>query len=119
MTKKEREGRPEERFSVDFQVMLSWQEKNGQVRGSGARCVDLSASGLGIETRDAFPAHSIVLVRSEQFGRMGHATIRYCRREGMKYSVGLLFSTAFGLGDPVRRKILEKVLRPNSPDPGS
>jgi hypothetical protein len=38
------------------------------------------------------------------------ASIRYCRREGMKYNIGLEFEVAFGLSDPVRRTILERVL---------
>ena len=52
----------------------------------------------------------MVLMTSDQFGRMGNATVRYCRREGMKYVVGLQFSTAFGLSDPVRKAALDKVL---------
>ena len=102
--------RPEERFHVDFQIFLSWQEKSGAVRRAMGRCVDLSASGAKLETLDKMDARSMVLVHSEQFGRMGNATIRYCLREGMKYSVGLQFSAAFGLGDPVRRKMLNGVL---------
>ena len=52
----------------------------------------------------------MVVIQSDHFGRMGHASVRYCRRESMKYFVGLQFSAPFELGDPVRRKILEGVL---------
>ena len=104
--------RPEERYKVDFQVFLTWSDQKGGVRRASARCTDLSASGARLETLSNFNAQSIVLVTSQQFGRMGNATVRYCRREGMKYTVGLQFTAAFGLGDPVRRSILEKVLQP-------
>lgn len=106
--------RPEERYKVDFTVTLSWQDKAGLVRRGTGRCVDLSASGAKLETREPLAARANVLVNSEQFGRMGNASIRYCRREGMKYSVGLQFSAAFALGDPVRQKILSGVLRPDA-----
>ena len=101
---------PEERYSVDFPVFVSWQDKSGVIRHASGRCVDLSASGAKLEVMDKLELRGIVLVHSEAFGRMGNATIRYCVRETMKYSVGLQFSMAFGLGDPVRRKILNGVL---------
>jgi hypothetical protein len=47
---------------------------------------------------------------TSEFGSMGNASVRYCRRRPMKYAVGFQFSITFGLGDPVRRRILEKVL---------
>ena len=65
-------------------------------------------------TVDQLEPRSTIVVQSEQFGRMGMASIRYCNRSGMKYIVGLEFSSVFGLSDPVRKKILEKVLRPEA-----
>ena len=109
--------RPEERYRVDFQVYLAWQDPRAGVRRMQARCTDLSASGAHVETLDRFDPQTMVLVSSEHFGRMGNATIRYCRREGMKYSVGLQFTNAFGLGDPVRRHILAKVLKQDEVPP--
>lgn len=79
--------------------------------------MDLSPSGAKLETKDRLEPRSTIVVQSEQFGRMGMASIRYCNRAGMKYIVGLEFSSVFGLSDPVRRKILEKVLRPEPTTP--
>src|SRR5580700_8974954 len=107
---KQTDSRPEERYRVDFQVFLSWQDRKGDVHRVSGRCLDLSPAGIRIETRDAFAASQLVLVQSDRFGRMGNASVRYCRRGPMKYSVGLQFSSVFGLGDPVRKRILEKVL---------
>src|SRR5665213_1609393 len=109
-------ARPEERYRVSFQVFPGWQDPaTGGVRRISARCTDLSASGARVETTDRFSPQSLVLVSSEQFGRMGNATVRYCRREGMRFAVGLQFTSVFGLSDPARRSILEKVLEQDPP----
>jgi len=81
--------------------------------------VDLSPSGAKLATQHRLEPRSQILVHSEAFGRMGMASIRYCRREGMKYSVGLEFGAVFELSDPVRKKILDRVLRKTAdpPDP--
>lgn len=100
----------QERYKVDFQVFIAWQDAKGVTRRASGRCVDLSASGAKVETRDHFPARTMVLVSSDSFGRMGNAIVRYCLRVGMKYYVGLQFSALMQLGDPVRQKILEKVI---------
>ena len=102
--------RAEERYPVDFQVFLTWQ-KDGVMQRVVGRCLDLSASGARLETRDKLEARSTVLVHSEQFGRMGLASIRHCTRLGMKYDVGLEFNTAFGMSSPTRRRVLEQVRR--------
>jgi hypothetical protein len=103
-------ARPDDRYHVDFPIHISWQDGAGQIRSAAARCRDLSASGLHAETKDPFTPHTLVLVQSGIFGRMGNASVRYCRREGMKYAVGLHFSSSFELSDPVRKKLLERVL---------
>lgn len=106
--------RPEQRFRVDFQVFLSWQDRRGTRREAPARCVDLSASGARVEARDQYEVRTQVQITSEQFGRMGTATVRYSRREGMKFIIGLQFNAAFGLSDPARKAILTRVLRPTA-----
>ena len=109
--------RPEDRYKVDFPVFLSFQAAGGAVQRVAGRCVNLSPSGAKLETRDKLTVRTNILVHSEHFGRMGLASIRYCVRQGMKYSVGLQFSAAFGLSDPVRRKILDKVIQRDA-EPG-
>ncbi|MDE3197564.1 MAG: PilZ domain-containing protein [Acidobacteriota bacterium] len=104
-------ARSEQRYKVDFLVTLNWQDSRG-VRRATARCTDLSASGALLESRDAFPVQSPVVVSSDQFGRMGHAVVRSCRRAGMKYEVGLQFTESFQLADPSRQAILRGILKP-------
>jgi hypothetical protein len=87
-----------------------WQEKSGAVRRISGRCLDLSSEGIKIETRDRLDTGTAVLVSSQEFGRMGHATVRYSARDKMRCLVGLKFGAAFGLSDPARRRILDRVL---------
>jgi PilZ domain len=105
--------RPQERYKVDFQIFLSWEQKNGTILRIPGRCLDLSAIGAKLAATDRIDERSTVLVHSDQFGRMGNATVRYCFRNGMKYAIGLEFCSVFSITDPARRKILEKVLRQN------
>ncbi len=100
--------RPDERYRVDFQAFLTWQ-KGGSLQRVVGRCVDLSSAGAQLETKDRIEHRSTVLVHSEQFGRMGMAVVRYCKRDGMKYKVGLQFIGAFGLSDPARKSVLDQV----------
>jgi len=102
----------ETRFRVSLKVYLTWQDAQGAIRRCPGRCVDLSSSGACVETIDLLKVHSDVIVYSEKFARMGHATVRYCTRELMKYRVGLQFSTAFALGDAMRQEAMERAAGP-------
>ena len=101
--------RDQERFSVDFPVYLSWQDKTGVVRRTSAVCTDLSESGMKLFTMDRLERLTVVVVGSEVLGRLGHATIQYCNRVRMKNQLGLQFAVPFRLSDPARRRILEQV----------
>jgi len=110
----ERRAKKEERYAVSFPISLMWEEA-GTVRRILGRCVDLSPEGIKVEARDRVNTGTAVLVSSHQFGRMGQATVRHVQRDKMQCVIGLKFGTAFGLGDPARRKILEQVLSPDDP----
>ena len=104
------DGPREERFDVDFAVQLSWQVGTA-VRRVAARCVNLSASGARLETRDPVPSGTTVLVYSELFGRMGLAVVKYCNRDALKHEIGISFGVSLQLSDPARRRILEGLIR--------
>jgi hypothetical protein len=111
----------EERFKVSFSVSLMWQEKLGELRRLACRCTDLSSEGIGVEAKDRVSPGTMVQVESKEFGRMGHATVRFCRRDKMRYVIGCKFSASFRMSDPARRKILERVMLqpdPNAATPG-
>jgi hypothetical protein len=68
--------------------------------------------GPWVETDDPLDRHTGVIVESDSFGRMGNATIRYCARQMMKHQIGLIFTSALGLSDSIRRKLFEKAVEP-------
>ena len=117
----------EERFKVSFSVSLLCQEKTGELRRLAGRCADLSPEGMSVELKDRVGAGAAVQVESKEFGRMGHAIVKFCRRHQMHYQIGLMFSAPFAMSDPARRKILERVMLPpdsadadaDAPDGGS
>jgi hypothetical protein len=102
----------EPRFRVSMKVYLTWQDAQGAIRRCPAKCIDLSTSGACVETIDTLKPHSDVIVYSENFARMGHATVRYCSREVMKYRIGLQFSTALALGDAIRQQAVLRAAGP-------
>ena len=101
--------RPEQRHRVEFPVFISYQGANGAAHRVAGSCVNISASGANLETRDALPERLNVMLQSAQFGRLGMASVRFCRRAGMKYVVGVQFASVLKLSDPERRKILESI----------
>lgn len=101
--------RPGDRYHVNFTVRILWQA-GSQARQISGRCRDLSSTGLRVETTDALEVRATVLVTSETFGRMGHASVRYCRREGMKYVVGLHFNVPFSLNSGSHKAMLDKAV---------
>jgi hypothetical protein len=73
------------------------------------RCTDFSASGMRIEVRDHLEVRSTVMVSSPELGRLGHAVVRYCRREAMKYVVGLHFFVQVKLSGHARNRLLTEL----------
>ncbi len=104
----------EERYHVDFPVFLTIQTGNIS-RRIQARCIGLSGSGATMEAFDRLEKGAAVLVQSSEFGRMGLASVRYCSRLAMKYTIGLSFGGGLRLSDPGRREMLEKIrMKPDS-----
>jgi hypothetical protein len=107
--------RPELRHAAGFHVQLSFTDRNGSTLRVAGRCTDFSASGMRVETRDRLEPNSTVVVTSTELGRLGHATVRYCRRETMRYIVGLHFYAQIKLGGHARSSLLRKVAGTTDP----
>lgn len=84
-------------------VQISWQF-GGETKTIRGKCVDLSPQGARIECPEAIDVRSIVYMQAPGHGLMGNATVRYCRRTGMKYTIGLLFSAATSQADKGRQR---------------
>lgn len=72
-----------------------------------AHCLDLSEQGAGLECTEPLEARSIVYLQAPAYGLMGNASVRYCRRVGLKYRIGLLFSVSPSLAEAARQKCLQ------------
>lgn len=102
------------RFQCNSVIVVSWQEGeiNRTIRG---RCIDLSESGAKLEICERLPARTSVYLRSDKDGIMGHASVRYCTRAGMKFVVGLQFGRSLAAGDKGRQSAFRQLQTQQTP----
>lgn len=72
-------------------VRISWEEHGQQCYGL-AKCIDLSETGMRLESQQAVTAGMRILLRSERLQYSGSATVKHVLRRGGKYFVGLYLS---------------------------
>ncbi len=79
------------RYAVDSGVLqVSWLDTSGRMKTARTRALNVSETGMAIELPEA--AMPLLLrFQSEKYNVRGVGSIRYCRRAGMKYIVGLEF----------------------------
>jgi hypothetical protein len=97
-------------------VQVSWKDPRGLVKSVQAKCLDLSAEGARLETDFPMPARTRVTLYSAKYGGLGAASVRHCQRQGMRYSIGIEFTSSLTLGDAGRRRCLSEI-QPQA-DPG-
>ncbi|UCF38826.1 MAG: DnaJ domain-containing protein [Acidobacteriota bacterium] len=90
---KQTELRRHARMPLRCELTISWKDSNGQARSLQAGGVDISESGIRIETNEPVEPASRVYLRAESYGVSGSASIRHCNRHGNKYVLGLEFDT--------------------------
>lgn|SRR5262245_1526680 len=80
------------RYRVDAGALLvSWLDTTGRMKTTRTRALNVSEEGISIELPQAAMS-LLVRFQSERFNVNGLGTVRYCRRDGSKYVVGLEFS---------------------------
>jgi hypothetical protein len=94
-----------ERRPLQGVVQVSWQSASGEMKTTRAKCLDISAQGARIECEGPLDFRMNVYLQAPAYGLMGNATVRYCRRSGMKHIVGLLFSSAAREGEQGRKRL--------------
>jgi hypothetical protein len=103
-------ARSDQRSPFQCPVQISWQTRSGEtacVRGS---CVDLSPHGARVICDQPIDLRSNVFVQSPGHGQLGNASVRHCSRFGMKYSIGLLFSSTSSQADEGRKRCIRAML---------
>jgi hypothetical protein len=109
-----RDIRRHQRVSYLGRVVVSWVDPHGLPKYAPATCLDVSETGLRIETRELIPAYTNVSLRADQIKLAGSATVKHVERHGRNYILGLELSQA--LRDQTLRVIREAQ---DSGDPAS
>ena len=79
------------RYEVDSGIMdVWWLDLSGRMKTARTRALNISESGMALELPEA-ARPLLVRFQSQRFKVQGVGAVRYCRREGEKYIVGLEF----------------------------
>ena len=105
------------RLPFEGQMQVSWKDSRGQVQSVRAKCLDLSAEGARLETDTPIPARTSITLHSARYGSMGTASVRHCARHGLKYSIGVEFTSPSALADQGRKRCLEQIQPPPESQP--
>lgn len=70
-----------------------------------AKCLDISDDGVRITSEQPIDVRTNCYLQGPAFGLVGNATVRYCRRSGVKHTIGLMFSTASSQADAGRKRL--------------
>ncbi|MBZ5594803.1 MAG: PilZ domain-containing protein [Acidobacteriia bacterium] len=76
-----------ERLSVNFQVHLCWQDRQGN-QILRARAVDISKFGLLVEAEKSIAPGTAISVQTNSM-TLGTACVRHCTPKGLNYRIGL------------------------------
>jgi hypothetical protein len=98
--------RREDRYPLGCVVQVSWQLASGEMRTVRGVCLDVSAQGPRTECGQPLEARSNIYLQAPTYGLMGNASVRYCRRHGLKYHIGLEFTWAGAFAEAGRKKAL-------------
>ena len=86
-------NRRHHRIDYAAPVRISWEER-GEARFSMAKCVDISETGLRIESAYPVPSGATVMVAAERMNLSSAARIRHAVRRGGKHVFGLQLTQA-------------------------
>jgi curved DNA-binding protein len=86
------EKRKEQRRFTNAMFAVTWEDARGQSRAIRARGLNVSKSGMRIESSEEMHAGVPVSLQAERHELAGKATVRNCTRRGSAYLVGLEFS---------------------------
>jgi hypothetical protein len=84
--------RRHDRTVVTAPVELNWTDARGMEKYITGQIIDVSESGMRIQTREALAKQTYVTLRADQIGLHGRASVRTCSKQGTKHVVGLEFA---------------------------
>jgi curved DNA-binding protein len=95
--------RRKQRQLFDCALEVTWKEPDTVSRTITVQAIDLSDSGIRVESSERIELHTEVFVRAERYGLTGTTAVRHCGRRGSKYLLGLEFrpdASAVDSGEP-------------------
>src|SRR5262245_57714468 len=84
------------RYTVEAGFLqVSWLDLRGSMKTARTRALNVSEGGIALELPEAaLPLR--MRFQSDRFKLRGEGIVRYCRRAGHKYIVGLEFTNGVG-----------------------
>jgi hypothetical protein len=83
------------RSASSASVRIAWRDRRGVDNFINSHTVDVSESGIRVETPVPIEKQTYVTLECSTLGLRGTASVRSCTGKGMKYVVGLEFSSGF------------------------
>jgi hypothetical protein len=80
------------RHPASHKLLLSFIDKSQVNRIVRAKCVDISDSGMQIESAEPIEVRTYISFRDEKSASSGSGSVRYCFRKGVNYRIGVEFS---------------------------
>lgn len=78
-----------ERIPVNSRVLISCEGKQTAGRRIRARAIDISKSGILLESEEPFASGTVVLLQTASLAFLGKACVRHCAMKGAKFRLGL------------------------------
>ena len=87
-----KDSRRHRRYAVDAGALqVSWLDLNGKMRVTRTRALNISEEGMAVELPEA-AMPLLIRFQSDRFKVRGVGAVRYCRRAGGQFIVGLEFT---------------------------
>ena len=71
---------------------LSWIDAQGNKQFVNAAVINISESGIRVESRAPLKAQTYVTIQSKELGLNGQASVRSCVKQKTNWAIGLEFS---------------------------
>ena len=81
--------RRDDRGSKSTMYAICWQGEDGLTHSAEVRGVDVSSSGIGVESPISLPLGTVVYVEAKDRTLTGNCQVKHCTRKGLKYHIGL------------------------------
>jgi len=84
--------RRKQRQLFDCALEMSWHDAQGASHILAVRAIDLSNTGLRVESAEPVSLGTEVYIRAERYGLTGSTCVRHCATRGAKHVIGLEFN---------------------------